>query len=1123
MAQTWVSLLFSTSEAGVSSAVAPELLPDNQNAWMFNGQNRGGKPSTRPPIVHCLDLPEGLIQGGESFSVQNGMIVASIAGRMFRIRVNANSFSWEEIPLGFINSPVVKQVWMTQTIETLVIQDGQSDPILYNGSVAPRAGPTQVPRGRMMAYGNGRLWVAVDANNLEAGDIRTGTPSSELYFTEATYLLGGGKLFFPQALRALSFIPVTGQSDYGVLLAYSDDETKAIRADITSRDDWGQVPGFVTDILRSVGASSQWSIASVNQDLYWRDSNTGIRSIRNALADEAGPGSSPVSREVSRLVDYDSQQLLAFCSSVYHDNRLLMTSSPYLMSNGGTGFKSLVSLDFATLSTMQGKSPPAFDGQWSGLNFVKLISGKFNGQNRAFTLVTDDQGNNQLWEFKNRGRADLTSDCGTGVQIESPIKCYLEYPLRNFGVNKVRKRLERCDVWLSQVDGPLDLQVYWLSDNSAKWLLWDEAPTCAQTTDPATEMPHVWKNLLPQERPQFKTFTIPEGVNEVVKYATSVGFEFQIRLVWTGRCRIHRMMLFGTILDDPNYADRSGYEVECVENSVDGNEITYSIPGCPTLYGPPCGGSYDFGLDAGIITVVYPIENLGLGDLIIGEITVDTEGWSVVQPVPSTIPPGETSSFSVSFDPTGLPAGSYPATLTIPSNDPDSPCIIALTAYAGAPAVIFEQYDGPFVFPPTFHNADSTEYYTDQSAGGGNGLKYQHIPNNPNRSPCLVDPANPGIDTSATGTIKTEWSGAVHYDINTGVFTGDIIVDATLAGILPGPGSNVVAPPNFTVTAQSIDSAFTDLFAGGGAFLAEVNMNSQVANDGYHQTWFSLSGDNPADGYFSAGFMGLIWCKGYVLDVVSSGLITVSDLGYVVARTGDPARTQDITSNDIPSRTFQGTKSRAVFTIPIATSQTYLSGNYIYLVTPTVGDPYYVYESDEHTVTPAMDFDLPVEYPMIVDATVYLESYSFSRFKGVEDNFESYTTDTDYTNLPGISTWGSPGQLASPPTNSDAWDGFESTATTSGDNTLVVNTGYAWATGGQTNAVDYADVYDEFEGYPDGESFVFGQGIGWNGLGQSSTQFVAYGEDDFESYPDGAITSLDGGIGYYWTGDGEFS
>lgn len=581
MNNLWQSLLFETCEGGVSSALAPELLRDNQLAWGFNADLRGGKAATRPGMRLRLVLPPGLIQGAEFFGVQGGMIVASIAGYPYKIRVNGRNFSYEPIPLAFYNSGILKQVWMTQTVETLVIQDGQSDPILYNGSSATRSNPATggVPRGRQMAYGNGRLWVAVNANEIVAGDIRTGVAGSELLFTEATYLQGGGKLFFSSALTGLAFIPVTGQSDYGALLVFGAQESNAVRADITSRDDWGLVPGFVTSLLRSVGASSAWSIVSVNQDLYWRDSNGGIRSIRNALADEAGPGSAPVSREVSRLTDYDSPQLLPWCSGVYFDNRLLMTSSPFLLDNGGRAWRDLISLDFAPLSSMAGKSGAAYNGQWTGLNFVKLVGGLFGGKNRAFALVTDDDGINSLWEFENGNqRRDMTLDCSDGT-ADAPqrITSYIEFPRRNFGNSKRRKLLSRCDVWLSDVAGELGLKVYWRADNWQKWLLWDEAETCAKVTDAATTAPHVWKNLRNQDRPQFKTFTIPDNINELVGYSASVGFEFQVRLVWEGQCRIHRVMLHGQFCDDPDFADRTGFEVTCVENDITGNQVNYEV------------------------------------------------------------------------------------------------------------------------------------------------------------------------------------------------------------------------------------------------------------------------------------------------------------------------------------------------------------------------------------------------------------------------------------------------------------------------------------------------------------------------------------------------------------------
>lgn len=582
MASRWIPEVFLTCPGGVSSAVSPSLLPPGQFAWGMNIAVRGAKPQTRPPIVERMVLPSGLHQCSSYFGVQGGMIVCAIQGQFYRVRVGVNSagFSCEALPLPWFNSGTLKQVWMQQTIESLVIQDGQSAAVIYNGSVARRAEADEVPRGRQMAYGNGRLWVAINGKELVAGDIRTRTPGSELKFTETNYLSGGGALYFPRGITGLDFIPVTGAADFGTLMVFGQDYAESIRADVTSRDMWAQIPGFVTNVFRDIGCSGDWSIVQVNQDIYWRDFRGDIRSLANSMSTNNTPGSTPISREVSRIVGFDSDQLLPWVSSVYFDNRLLMTASPYLNVSRGVSFKNIVSLDFSPISTMQLKASPAYDGNWCGIpGIAQLVAGDFDGQTRAFAISSGEDGINRLWEIMTRGRDDIILSCGSGA-VESPIVSSIEYPVVNFGSQKNRKRLERCDVWFSGIEGELDLTVYWRADNTQKWSQWDAVETCAKITDPPVGNPHVWKNLLPEQRPQIKTFTIPDGVDEVVRYALSVGFEFQIRLKITGKYRLEKTMIFASPIDDPDYANRETLTAECIQNDVTGNEITYGIVPC---------------------------------------------------------------------------------------------------------------------------------------------------------------------------------------------------------------------------------------------------------------------------------------------------------------------------------------------------------------------------------------------------------------------------------------------------------------------------------------------------------------------------------------------------------------
>jgi len=610
----WEQVSFETCPGGVSSAVAPELLPPGQFAWGANIAIRGGKPHTRPPILERMQLPSGLHQGSCYFGVQGGMIITSIEGRIYRLRIGSSTFSYEEIPLSFVNSSLIKQVWMQQTIETLVIQDGQSNAILYNGSTARRAGPDEVPRGTIMAYGNGRLWVAINQKELVAGDIRTRTAGSELKFTETNYLSGGGTLYFPRGITGLEFIPITGAADFGTLIVFSRDSADSIRADVTSRDMWPQMAGFVTSVFRDIGCSGDWSITQVNQDLYWRDSKGDIRSLANAISTNNTPGSTPISREVQRLVDFDSDQLLPWVSSIYFDNRFLQTSSPYINVNGGVSFKDLVSLDFSPISTMQAKAPPAYDGQWTGIpGIAQLVAGEFNGVNRAFAISSGEDGVNRLWEIMTRGRDDAYLSCGSGM-FNSPIESYVEYPSVDFGSMKQRKRLRRCDVWLSGLVGELGLRVYWRTDNSQKWYEWDAAETCAKTTDDATNTPHTWKNLLSEQRPQIKSFTIPNGIDDVTKYSINVGFEFQIRIAVTGQAQIERMMLLANTLPDPDYANRETLTDECIENDVTGNTLSYVIPTmvCEPPPSVPIFEQYDGPFEIRYLTQTVEGENRSL-------------------------------------------------------------------------------------------------------------------------------------------------------------------------------------------------------------------------------------------------------------------------------------------------------------------------------------------------------------------------------------------------------------------------------------------------------------------------------------------------------------------------------
>lgn len=574
----WLVESFTSSVSGVNSGVEPDLISASSLAWGYNIKNRGGRPSTRPYFKFRMQLPRGRIQGASYFGIQRGMGVLMVAGHLFRLNIGgieANNDTYEEIALGFPNYPLAKKVWMTQTVESLVIQNLIDDALIYDGSTAERSRPSEggVPRGKQMAYGNGRLWVAVDERTLVAGDIRTNDKGSELKFTETDYLSGGGSFTFSDGISALGFIPTTGTSDYGALMVFGKDSVNSIRADVTSRDSWSSYPSFITNILRNSGAAGQSSLTEVNQDLYWRDSMGGIRSVRAGLSDESGDGNAPVSWEVSRLTDYDSRELLEDCPAMMFNNRLLIGSSPFLNFYGDTSWKSIIALDFVPVASMATKAPPEYDGEWAGLSITHMFAGKFNGVHRGFMVACSDDGVNSLWEVmpdSNAYISDWIEQCdGEGI-TPSRVTQYFETARRDFGNINHKKALRRVDVYLADLLGTVDMEVFWRTDNNQVWRSLGTQQFCANTDDPEVEgeTSHIWKNIGSQQRLQRKSLGIVPTQDVISKYALHVGFQFQFRVVITGNAKVMRVVAHAEAVNEEQYAMHRYDDSDCVTNDI---------------------------------------------------------------------------------------------------------------------------------------------------------------------------------------------------------------------------------------------------------------------------------------------------------------------------------------------------------------------------------------------------------------------------------------------------------------------------------------------------------------------------------------------------------------------------
>jgi hypothetical protein len=554
----WLADTQATVLDGMNRGREPELISEQQAHLLRNLSIRGGRARSRPSFVHRATLPAGLLQGGAVFRTLSSVLV-SIDGKIYTLDPDTGATAEPTELSGWLtadeaarlsveeqailrdarrNSPKQPRAHFCETVGTLIVQDGQSYPFLYDGDAFRRAKGDEVPVGTAMAYGNGRLAVAVNEGRaVRLGDIRQDEHQSELKFTETYSLLGGGDFSFPSPVRALGVLPVIDSaSGQGSLIVGCAHSVHSLKTQITQRDLWAEV-GFETVLLPTRGVAGAGALVAVNQDLYFR-SGDGLRSLRTSTADYDAPGLAPLSVEVRHRFDHDTPFLLEDAGVVYFDNRVLATHSPAVYANRSLAH-GLIALNFDGLSGRGQKSPPAFDGEWDGLVIASVFTGLVRGVERCFILGRDLAGHNGLWELQRE----------VEVPAGAPPTQVLETRLLFGNGPGVLKTLRRADLQFSGLTGPLTVRVYFRPDKFPYWVNWDTfTATAIPPAKDTLRAPHA------QYRPRFSTrspVTIPDPqTNRPV----CVGTGFQVRVEIEGRARLDQLQVFQEPIAEPAYA-----------------------------------------------------------------------------------------------------------------------------------------------------------------------------------------------------------------------------------------------------------------------------------------------------------------------------------------------------------------------------------------------------------------------------------------------------------------------------------------------------------------------------------------------------------------------------------------
>jgi len=533
---------------GVNSAETPDLIEQSELAWAVNAELRGGKPHVRGAWIERAAVPFGVVQGMHSFDLDTGMIVISVGGNLHRITAQANNIAIDEITISSQRATHTTKVWMEQTTSFLVVQDGVSPPLIYDGVAARDAADDEVPIGKQMAYGNGRLAVAVEGRKLALGDINIGKgKGSELKFTEINNLSNGGTFTMSGLIRAMKFLPSNDNTTgVGALITGGVGWSSTVRADIPDRNEWLKTPGFISE-LKGLGFIGQPSVVTHNNDMYLRDDDGKIRKFRQAVADLDQAGSTSISQNIRRISDHEEVQFLESCPSMVVDGRMISAVSPYLVHEGQVAFRSMVSMDFAPESKISLRSSAIFDGEWQGFSVTHMSVLNDHGKKRGFAIGKDSDGNNRLYEYVPELRQDQYIN--RAIEDEAvninPIQWELYYKAFTFKAPLTKKRYRRTDVWLSGIEGDVNIKLYFRSDRNPTWHLIDDVSRCANVV-----------NACNADEKLFTDFE--SGVSDIITHEPEdaegldyIGFSFQIRLVIVGVCQVDQLMVWAENLS-PN-------------------------------------------------------------------------------------------------------------------------------------------------------------------------------------------------------------------------------------------------------------------------------------------------------------------------------------------------------------------------------------------------------------------------------------------------------------------------------------------------------------------------------------------------------------------------------------------
>jgi len=578
-----------TFEGGIDAGVMPSEVDKNQVAFAVNASFREGFISCRPGFVQkdyniCVTItadneeitcdqtnvtadgwseecygPEsltGVFQCAMQYISDDGntFIVMLISGKVWLYNCAANQVQLLSITPDLENPSNLLDGWMVQAENFVIIQDGFSKPLIFNGTSLRRAKDDEIKSGRVMAYLNGRIWYALPngfsfrATDIVYGD---GTRASVLKETENTFLNEGGDFAVPSDSGGITAMSIPGNPDtslgQGPLLVFTPRYVFSVQAPV-DRNEWKNINYPIQAIsLLTSGALGARSAITVNGDVFYRAID-GIRSFIIARRSFNDWGNTPISGEMTPIIENDQTDLLWSGSAVVFDNRILMASQPRYKSNG-VYHKAIAVLDLQLINSMRKKAPPAWAGIWTGLDVLQLVKTENAYGDNCYAIVRGLDDSIQIWQITKSDHFDYNL-----TQGKKEIQWMVQSRSYNFEVPFGLKRLDSGDLFIDKLDGDASFNVEYRPDQYPGWFEWIDFGECATVTNCIDLCPI--SNFQPQYRPKMR-FPTPADIpcNETINTPARNLYEVQVMLTITGFCRIKSLRVHAYDVQEPSVGE----------------------------------------------------------------------------------------------------------------------------------------------------------------------------------------------------------------------------------------------------------------------------------------------------------------------------------------------------------------------------------------------------------------------------------------------------------------------------------------------------------------------------------------------------------------------------------------